>query len=120
MLVSSPSLLWGMLGVVSPLSILCLWVGEGVYGETVTQPLLPNLHVFFFLICLMHRNCPVVFWISLGGNCSTNNCRSGVSEGGGEFRSLLCCILNLNLGEPYEVFVLNKTGLETCPFLRNR
>ena len=42
------------------------WVG--VYGDSVSQTLLPIL-MCFFLVYLMCRSCSPDFWFSFSGNC---------------------------------------------------
>ena len=59
------------------------------YSKIVSQ----SFYLFqcgFFLICLMCWSHSASLQISCRGHCSMCSCRSGVSMGGGELRSLLC------------------------------
>ena len=95
---SNLSLLREMLRVVNSLPIVGCCSEGGVYGEIVSQPLLPILMCFFFLICSLCRSHLSRFLVSFRGNCSICSCRFGVSVGGDEFRIHLHHHLELELG----------------------
>ena len=95
MWVSNPSLLKEKFGVVNSLLIVGCLDGSKVDGETVSQPLLPILMWIFFLFTCCVGVVQLVLRFFFRGNCSVCSCRFGVSIGGGEFRILLCCHLEL-------------------------
>ena len=121
MLGSSPSVLREMLGVVSSLPIVCCCAWDGVYGEIVTQPLLPDsvCVLFSFVWCVGvtqlfsgFRSEGTVPQVAVGLVCLREEVSSGASY---------VVISNMNLEKAYEVFMNDKTGLKTlCPFCRNR
>ena len=85
------------LEVVSSLPVVGPHARDEVYGETVSQLLLPVSVCFFSLICLMFRSHSAGFWVSFRGNCSVCSCRFGASVGGVEFRLLQLRRLELEL-----------------------
>lgn len=57
---SIPSILWGHLGVVAPLLILCCCARVKVYGKSVFQPF-PPISVWIFLFCSVAGRHSAVF-----------------------------------------------------------
>lgn len=85
----------------------------GVYGKTMSQPLL-STSMWPFSHLPMWRSCLATFLVFLRRNCSTCGYRFRVIVGGGEFRNFLLCHLGPLSALPFLhstntclIFVLN-------------
>lgn len=87
---SNPPLLREKLGIVSSLLIVACCPSGGIYGETVSQPLLSALMWDFFSFTWCAKVDQQVLKFFCRGNCSIWSCWFGVSVGEDGFRLLLC------------------------------